>query len=328
MDRFKKISYSEVIKSELPIIYTIGKSCLSYNFYYLCSLLEDILNRKQLNFREIVFFTRKKSYSFPTSEISKLDVNFVENRIIIETTFLNLYGVNHALPSHFSDYIVYEQDNFESLREFLDIFHNILSHLYYEMWQKYKVYIFNTIGNKCIDNLFKDILAVKNDFDVFAKDVLNLRCFFLNRTISKDSINGILLYYFPDSQIEIFDNCIDVYVNDDELKLDGKKNISHENPVVLGNCVYSSNYAFKVIIHVSNLELLSDFKSFCDLKRKVKYVMTRLLGSIYKCSIYVKLINVSESNCILNNNSNILLGKNSYLGDSNHTGIFRLCNIN
>lgn len=129
-----------------PLVAALLARAPRMNFMQLCRLLEvrvpdlpgfgtgDTLEHEPVRFRP------RPRMGFPASEVAS--VEFDEARPdaspTVRTTFMGLYGVDAAMPSHMIDEIVLREEGHEVVEAFLDQFNHRYVALLYRAWQKYR----------------------------------------------------------------------------------------------------------------------------------------------------------------------------------------------
>lgn len=151
------------MKPDLPNLEPLVASLLArapmMNFMQLCQLLEvrvpeapkEVPLGEHPGFgtrdtpeHEPVRFRPRPRVGFPAGEIAS--VEFDEEGVTygpnapptVRTTFMGLYGVDAAMPSHMIDDIVLRTEGHEALEAFLDQFNHRLVTLLYRAWKKYR----------------------------------------------------------------------------------------------------------------------------------------------------------------------------------------------
>ncbi|HSC89897.1 MAG TPA: type VI secretion system baseplate subunit TssG, partial [Polyangiaceae bacterium] len=88
---------------------------------------------------EPIRFRHATSLTFHASDVEAIEST--DQKVILTSTFLGLYGTASPLAVHFSeDVISAEQSDEHSLREFYDLFHHRLLSLFYGAWKKYRLH--------------------------------------------------------------------------------------------------------------------------------------------------------------------------------------------
>ena len=128
-----------------PFVRALLASAPRMNIFQLCRLLEAQapevpgFGSRDTPDHELVRFRPRPRVGFPGSEVA--GVEFDEERPdappSVRTTFLGLYGVNAAMPSHLIDDIVLRREGHEKAMAFLDIFNHRVVTLLYRAWLKY-----------------------------------------------------------------------------------------------------------------------------------------------------------------------------------------------
>lgn len=83
------------------------------------------------------------SLSFPAADVTKVEqTGDAGADILISTTFLALYGTSSPLPTHYTEDLLDEAMADSSVsRDFLDLLHQRLYHLYFQCWSKYRLFM-------------------------------------------------------------------------------------------------------------------------------------------------------------------------------------------
>jgi type VI secretion system protein ImpH len=133
-----------------PLVASLLARAPTMNFMQLCQLLE-VRVPEQPGFgtrdtaeHEPVRFRPRPRVGFPAGEIA--GVEYDEGCVTggphapptVCTTFMGLYGVDAAMPSHMIDDIVLRTEGHEALEAFLDQFNHRLTTLVYRAWKKYR----------------------------------------------------------------------------------------------------------------------------------------------------------------------------------------------
>ncbi|TKC78930.1 type VI secretion system baseplate subunit TssG [Trinickia terrae] len=129
-----------------PLVGALLARAPHMNFFQLCQLLE-LQAPGRAGFgtldsaaHEPVRFRPHSKTGFPASEVAA--VEFDDERPCapptVRTTFLGLYGVNAAMPSHLIDDIVLRREGHDAVMAFLDQFNHRVVTLLYRGWKKYR----------------------------------------------------------------------------------------------------------------------------------------------------------------------------------------------
>jgi type VI secretion system protein ImpG len=80
------------------------------------------------------------SMAFPASDVARVESD--GSNLRITATFLELYGPASPLPNFYTEDLLDEASTDESvIRDFVDIIHQRLYHLYFQCWSKYRLFI-------------------------------------------------------------------------------------------------------------------------------------------------------------------------------------------
>jgi hypothetical protein len=100
--------------------------------------------------QERVTIRPELSLAFPAADVAKVERD--GDSLLITAAFLGLYGPASPLPTFYTEDLMDEASNDESVfRNFLDIIHQRLYHLYIECWSKYRLSIRIIEENNPID---------------------------------------------------------------------------------------------------------------------------------------------------------------------------------
>lgn len=133
-----------------PLVASLLARAPLMNFMQLCQLLEVRVpehpgfGTRDTPEHEPVRFRPRARVGFPAGEIAS--VEFDEEGFTygpnspptVRTTFMGLYGVDAAMPSHMIDDIVLRTEGHEALEAFLDQFNHRIVTLLYRAWKKYR----------------------------------------------------------------------------------------------------------------------------------------------------------------------------------------------
>nr|WP_175958596.1 type VI secretion system baseplate subunit TssG [Burkholderia pyrrocinia] len=89
---------------------------------------------------EPVRFRPRPRLGFPAGEVAAVEFDDEHPDVppTVRTTFLGLYGVDAAMPSHMIDEIVLREEGHEAVEAFLDPFNHRAATLLYRAWKKYR----------------------------------------------------------------------------------------------------------------------------------------------------------------------------------------------
>jgi type VI secretion system protein ImpH len=126
-----------------------------FDFFQAVRVLERVFPARKpvgLDFApadEIVRFRPHLSLAFPPAQIVALDPPTEDRPVHLATvTFFGLYGVNGALPTHYTQMMMdlvrdlpRSSPERRALRDWLDLFNHRLISLFYRAWEKYRFHI-------------------------------------------------------------------------------------------------------------------------------------------------------------------------------------------
>jgi type VI secretion system protein ImpH len=120
------------------------------SFMQLCRLFEARMadqpgfGERDTPAHEPVRFRPRPRMGFPAGEIAGVefeaagDASGSRTPPTVRTTFMGLYGVDAAMPTHLLDDIVLREEGHEAVEAFLDQFNHRLVTLLYRTWKKYR----------------------------------------------------------------------------------------------------------------------------------------------------------------------------------------------
>lgn len=139
---------------ELPNLEPLVESLLArapqMSFMQLCRLLEVSapdrpgFGTHDTPEREPVRFGSWPHAGFPAGEVATVDFgdpwdpSRQRQAPVVRTTFMGLYGVDAAMPSHMIDDIVLREEGHEVVESFLDRFNHRFVTMLYRAWKKYR----------------------------------------------------------------------------------------------------------------------------------------------------------------------------------------------
>jgi len=161
-----------------------------YNLFQVMFLLE------QNGFKDRFRIIPAVELAFPASDMKRAYLD-AKGNIIIETTYLGLYGVNAPLPFYFLEVASRADEKGEVFRSFLNIFNNRIYQLLFETWKRGKSVLY----------LSNEESRYKYYLEALAQQLLpkhNLRAYayvglFGSRVHNAEGLKGILQNYlkFP-----------------------------------------------------------------------------------------------------------------------------------
>jgi type VI secretion system protein ImpH len=116
-------------RQKIANLSTITRQASETEFFQLVRLLA-----RNMDSDYKIRFKNSPHLAFPVSDISNCQLDPSEKRVIITTQFLGLLGQSGIMPLHYTEYLLERlQAKDKTLLEFLDIFHDQLLHLFYEV---------------------------------------------------------------------------------------------------------------------------------------------------------------------------------------------------
>ena len=133
-----------------PLVAALLARAPQMDFMQLCRILERHrperpgFGTRDTPEHEPVRFRSRERVGFPAGEIASVGIDdeladgWPDARPVVRTTFMGLYGVDAAMPSHLVDDIVLRSEGHEAVERFLDIFHHRYVTVLYRIWKKYR----------------------------------------------------------------------------------------------------------------------------------------------------------------------------------------------
>ncbi|WP_322062864.1 type VI secretion system baseplate subunit TssG [Paraburkholderia sp. J63] len=133
-----------------PLVAALLARAPRMSFMQLCRLLElgapdrPGFGTRDTAAHEPVRFGAWTRTGFPAGEVAAVEFDEAQDGYgppappTIRTTFMGLYGVDAAVPSHMIDDIVLREEGHEVVESFLDRFHHRFVTLLYRAWKKYR----------------------------------------------------------------------------------------------------------------------------------------------------------------------------------------------
>ena len=97
----------------------------------------------EVRWQERVRVRPELSLAFPAADVSRVERGGDDGgELLVTATFLGLYGSSSPLPTHYSEDLLGEAAaDYSASRDFLDLLHQRLYHLYFQCWSKYRLFL-------------------------------------------------------------------------------------------------------------------------------------------------------------------------------------------
>ena len=129
-----------------PLMEDLLQSGHHFSFVQVMRLARIILDQNgteglpEIPWQDRVQIRPELSLAFPAADVARVERNGANLRVT--TTFLELYGPASPLPNFYTEDLLDEASSDESVfRDFVDIIHQRLYHLYFQCWSKYRLFI-------------------------------------------------------------------------------------------------------------------------------------------------------------------------------------------
>ncbi|UXU90405.1 type VI secretion system baseplate subunit TssG [Burkholderia sp. S-53] len=144
---FNRVGIEATDAQALPaIVGSLLARAPKMSFMQFCRLLEASdpdtpgFGTRDTPEHEPVRFRPRPRLGFPAGEVAAVEIDDEDGDAppTIRTTFMGLYGVDAAMPSHTIDEIVLREEGHEAVEAFLDPFNHRIATLLYRTWKKYR----------------------------------------------------------------------------------------------------------------------------------------------------------------------------------------------
>jgi type VI secretion system protein ImpH len=205
---------------------------------------------------ESIRFRHEPSLEFPSSDIVaiKRDEDQPE-RFNLTTAFMGLCGTVSPLPAFYSEDILWSEQDEDTVKAFLDLFHHRLISLLYRSWSKYRYYIqFEPGGKDQISHRIFSLIGLGTEhlFDGLSVPHVRLLCYaglLSHRPGSASGLKNILCNYLGDLPVNLRQCTGKWYSIHDEQRIKlGRENCSPGIDFTIGERVYGITGKFRIII--------------------------------------------------------------------------------
>ncbi|MFQ5462497.1 MAG: type VI secretion system baseplate subunit TssG [Phycisphaerae bacterium] len=262
--------------------------------------------------REAFRFRPDVSLGFPSTDVRRITEHqhpqTGETFYQIEVTFLGLYGVSTPLPLHYSVDVLRQVDTTTEvpgsgpagdpaaddspvcegsapMRDFLDVFHNRLTALFYRAWLKYRYPMqFGMAGRDRISDYLRWLIGLSPDHGPETYGVSPVRMIryagsMTQHPKSATMLEGILTDYWQTLPISV-QQCVGRWVSiaPGDMNRIGRKNSMLGVDLTLGEEIYDLNGAFNIAIGPVDWEtfqaFLPDGSAFAETRAAVQLYCT------------------------------------------------------
>lgn len=239
-------------------------------------------------------FIHDASLSFPISDITGIEQDpQVSERLVLQTTFLGLVGSVSPLPSFYSEDILWNQEDDDPVKMFMDMFHHRLISLFYRAFAKYRYPIqYQTGGKDEISRRMFAVMGLWGDELQAQLNVLPARFLAYVGILSQHPDSGALLEtllrdYLEGCRVNLR-QCVGHWLEietDQKLSL-GKQNCVLGDNTTLGDRIWDVAGKFQIDIGPLDYEtfrsLLPDGDTFDHIRQLVRLFLTDQLDFDFK----------------------------------------------
>ncbi|MCK5312999.1 MAG: type VI secretion system baseplate subunit TssG [Desulfobacteraceae bacterium] len=262
-------------------------------------LLKDISSHKLYDGHEItqnealekyIRIRPELSLGFPGTDITKVERSeFDPDQFLITATFLGLYGSSTPLPTFYTEDLIEELNDGESIkRDFIDIINHAIYPLFFKIWSKHRLfYKICEENDESIINLIYCFLGLENK--ELREDIYNIEKYFRYAGLtmqfprSAEGLGSILEDCFNlKNQIQV-NQCVPrkVPIPNDQHSFLGVSSCTLGEDSVIGKVINDISGKFQV--HISGADtdilhsLLPDKQRFMEFKQMVNFYVNQPL---------------------------------------------------
>jgi type VI secretion system protein ImpH len=238
--------------------------------------------------KESMRFRPDSSLAFPTSDIAQIEPlhgpDASSPLVRIDTTFLGLYGSTSPLPMFYTEDILWNEQEMESVRAFQDIFHHRLISFFYRSWAKYRYEIeFETGGKDDISRRMFGFIGLgtkglRENANLPSVRLIRYAGLLSQQPLSASALEGILSDFFDDAPVNV-EPCTGrwVTIRHEQRCALGRRHSRLGEDATLGEKVFSRGGSFLISIGPIGIEIfrsfLPDGENFRMLDALVKMVV-------------------------------------------------------
>lgn len=261
-------------------------------------LLKDITSRKLYDhettqnevLEKYIRIRPELSLGFPGTDITCVERSgFDLDQFLITATFLGLYGSSTPLPTFYTEDLIEEQNDGESIkRDFIDIINHAIYPLFFKIWSKHRLfYKICEENDESIINLIYCFLGLENKG--LREDIYNIEKYFRYAGLtmqfprSAEGLGAILEDCFNlKNQIKV-NQCVlrKVSIPCDQYSLLGQSSCTLGEDSVIGKDINDISGKFQVFISSADAHtlhsLLPDRPLFLEFKQMVNFYVNQPL---------------------------------------------------
>lgn len=266
-----------------PLAKELVKNSQDFSFVQAMRILyATFKNKERLDFRDIVTVRPELSMDFPGTDIADIEIH--NNRIRMDVTFLGLYGASSPLPNFYTEELIDEEnDGYSTSREFLDILHNPIYHLFFESWKKYKISsLLLEEGREDIEDIVCSLVGLGQkslrENIPYSKNLVKYAGLISQSPRSAEGLRSIISHYLRLRNVSI-QECVSrkVKILDEQHALLGESsNVLGEN-VVIGEEIEDLSGKFRIIVHIEKSKdlktIFPNHEHYQELKNLVAFYL-------------------------------------------------------
>lgn len=250
----------------------------------------------------------KAGSAFPATDIAAIESS--GNLTQVTVTFMGLYGVDSPLPAHINDLTLYDTEQAEVFRQFLDVFNHRIYALLYQAWKKFQLDIASDLGDDSFDRLTKQFITHPTACEKYP---LTSALKQNTRVSSAIELTRLLGENFGFDEVAVYENglsCIKV----DTPPLQSNSKLSLANNSLLGGVILDRTRNVIINVKINSLKKYQAFQ--LNDKDKLSRFLSTYLGAEFTFTIKLKLNFKADAAQQLGDKS-LRLGITSYLSTAN-----------
>jgi type VI secretion system protein ImpH len=230
------------------------------------------------------------SLGFPGTDITKVEVSEQDTaQFLVTATFLGLYGSSSPLPTFYTEDLIEERNNEESIkRDFMDIINYAIYPLFFKIWSKHRLfYKICEENDETITNMIYCFLGLENKEQ--RKQIYNIEKYFRYAGLtmqfprSDEGLGSVLEDCFNLKNQITINQCVlrKVFIPYDQHFHLGESSCTLSEDSVIGKTINDISGKFQVQISNTDADtlhsLLPDQHRFMELKQMVNFYVNQPL---------------------------------------------------
>jgi type VI secretion system protein ImpH len=251
-----------------------------FSFFQLCGLLESIAFEQHKKVR--YHFKSNPALTSPSADVAS--VSLIEDEYYIDAeimvNFMGLMGAASPLPIHYTEQLLHNEDEGQTLVAFYDFFNQRLIELRYRIWQKYRYLQSYRLDGQ--DSISRDIGSLCGLAGLPIESAsLSLQSLYpfipvlLGKRVDEQHISSVLESYFRFTRVRLVKNQLRRSIIPLMSRcLLGRQSSCLGKDSIAGAVLYDRQYHFSVQIYLNNpLAFLPYQLAFQQLLELIRYLV-------------------------------------------------------